>query len=535
MFDTIDFYPTPRALIDEMLTGIDYDKLGAVLEPSAGKGNIIDALKEKARIHSYRCRENDIDLDAVEFSEDLQHVLRGKGVRVVHDDFLTYHTYKRYSLIVMNPPFSTGDKHLLKALDMMSAGGRVVCLLNAETLQNPYTNTRKDLARRLVDLKASVQFIRNAFLGAEVKSDVEVALVKVDIPGEEPESDLLAGLRQSETYAEEEPAGPARAMVHGEFMQQIVQQYNFEVRAGVKLIREYQAMRPLFRPTFKSDRYNADGCMLSLKIGDKDRGDLVNTFVRQVRSKYWEALFSSDEFRSLLTTNLLDQFMKKINELTEYDFSLYNIMQIRMEISRMMCKSVEDTILALFDELSHKHSWYDETSNNIHYYNGWKTNQAWKINKKVIIPLHAIDTSWSSRLRFEYRAKDKLADIEKVLNYLDDGRAESRVIMKVLDAAENNGQTKKIPLKHFDVTFYKKGTCHIEFRDMDLLKKFNLFGSQKKGWLPPCYGKVKYADMKPEERAVVDDYEGEFEYKRVLSNRDYFIYQPEKVLMLKAK
>lgn len=41
----IDFYPTPKEVIYQMLQGVDVrDKV--VLEPSAGSGNIVKVLKE---------------------------------------------------------------------------------------------------------------------------------------------------------------------------------------------------------------------------------------------------------------------------------------------------------------------------------------------------------------------------------------------------------------------------------------------------------------------------------------------------------
>ena len=43
----------------------------------------------------------------------------------------------------------------------------------------------------------------------------------------------------------------------------------------------------------------------------------------------------------------------------------------------------------------------------------------------------------------------------------------------VLDAAEKSGQTQKIQLHYFTAPFYKKGTCHIEFTNTDVLKSFN--------------------------------------------------------------
>ncbi len=165
-------------------------------------------------------------------------------------------------------------------------------------------------------------------------------------------------------------------------------------------------------------------------------------------------------------------------------------------------------------------------------YNGWKTNKAYKINKKVIIPLNAYD-NWSNRYEpTNYRILDKLKDIEKVFNYLDDGQTEEIDIKETLKMAENYHDTKKIELKYFYITFYKKGTCHIEFKNMDLLQKFNLFGSQNKGWLPPSYGKAKYKDMTPEEKEVINSFEGEQSYNKVLNNINYFIMNTEKVLML---
>lgn len=58
-----------------------------------------------------------------------------------------YSTMKEYDLIIMNPPFSNGNSRLWKALDLQERnGGAVICLLNAETLKNPYTKYSKVVA-----------------------------------------------------------------------------------------------------------------------------------------------------------------------------------------------------------------------------------------------------------------------------------------------------------------------------------------------------------------------------------------------------
>ena len=116
-----EFYPTPKSLLEKITVGVDWGKVNSVLEPSAGKGDIADYIMEKRQSRFY----NETDIDCVEIDPDLQCVLKGKKYRVVHDDFLTFNTYKKYDLIFMNPPFSNGATHLLKALDMQKSGGGI--------------------------------------------------------------------------------------------------------------------------------------------------------------------------------------------------------------------------------------------------------------------------------------------------------------------------------------------------------------------------------------------------------------------------
>jgi hypothetical protein len=65
-----------------------------------------------------------------------------------------------------------------------------------------------------------------------------------------------------------------------------------------------------------------------------------------------------------------------------------------------------------------------------------------------------------------------------------------------------------------------------------LLHKFNLFGSQRKGWLPPSYGKTKYTDMTREEKDVINQFEGKESYNRVMNNKGYYILKTEELLKL---
>ncbi len=528
-----DFYPTPEQLASDMLSGIDFDWISSVLEPSAGKGDLADAVRQRLRSTCAGCwNKTDWDIDTIELNPELRHILTGKGYRVVHDDFLTYDTAKHYDLIVMNPPFFGGDKHLLKAIKMQRRGGRIVCLLNAETVKNPCTNTRRKLAAKLEEYSASVEFLEKAFAQAERRTDVEIALVKINIPQAEQESDILANLCR-EAERPEQANKDTQTLIDSDFIRAIIQRYQVEVRAGLKLIGEWRAMRPLIMSSLKSDAYDEPIISMEIQKGD-DKSTMENAYIKKVRTKYWEALLTAPEFMGLFTSNLREEYLSRVNELADYEFSPYNIYTIRIELNEKLTKGVEDTILALFDELSAQHAWYPEQKKNIHYFDGWATNKAWKINKKVIIPLSAYD-QWRTDCWYrlsDYRVVRKLSDIEKALNYLDGGLTESADLSQILAAAEKAGQTREIQCKYFTVTFYKKGTCHIRFTNDDLLQKFNLYGCQRKGWLPPAYGKRAYQEMSPKEQAAVDTYEGREAYEHMMQNKAYFITSAASILML---
>ncbi len=521
------FYPTPRSLLEKVMQDVDWNEVSTVLEPEAGNGDIVDFIMEQCSKHYRR----NIDVDCIEIDETRRSTLIGKDYRVVHDDFLTYRTFKQYSMIVMNPPFTEGEKHLRKALDMQRYGGSVLCILNAETIKNPYTNSRKQIERDLNEAGASIEYIQGAFSNAERETDVEVAVVKVSIPKKEWESEIFKKLK--EKYYTEAQTVQETSVTVGDVVKAAVVQYNLEVESGIKLIYEYEAMAPHMLHSLDKDvKYNDP--ILRLCIGSSDYS--INEFVKAVRRKYWGHLFRDSRFTAGMTSAMCSAYLQKVNELCKYDFSEYNIKEIQIEMSKHMIQGVEECILHLFEKLTQEHSWYPECERNIHYFNGWSTNKAWIINKKVILPIRAFsEYSWSNK---EFRPRNceayrELLDMEKVFNYLD-GCMTAEVDMDYqLGMAEAMGQTKNIRLKYFNVTFYKKGTCHITFTNPELLKKFNIFAARQRKWLPQEYGRRAYREMNREEQQVIDSFEGEESYNQTVANADYFLYNPHvDILML---
>ena len=570
------FYSTPPALAEKLLDGIDWYYIETVLEPSAGKGDLVKSVAQKAHTRIYNQRLN---VDCVEIDPYLRSILEyefGGGreneilecqkrpeerrrleleydwlhqlaAQVVHDDFLTFQSRKRYDLIVMNPPFADGDAHLLKAIELQKRyGGQIRCLLNAETLLNPYTNRRKVLQSQLSELGAEVEYIEGGFVQGERSTDVTVALIKISIPQVKEDSDIFRRLSEA-AHIDEEAAQDVTDMTVTDFMEQIVSRFNVEVDAGLELIREYRNMLPYLMDSFDKENIKFGFTSLTLCVGNPSRSEgrgsvpSVNKFLGLVRRKYWSALFSNKEFVGKLTSNLREKYMGMVDQMVKYDFTMFNIQKIAAQMNAEMNQGVQDTIVALFDKMTEKHTWYPETEKNIHYYNGWKTNKAHKLGMKVILPIHGAfsDLYWSKDTFNVWEAEAEISDIEKVFNYLDGNAIAEVDLHGVLLRACEQGQTRNIPCKFFAVTLYKKGTMHIKFHNQELVDRFNIYCCRHKGWLPPSYGKARYSNMQADEKAVVDSFHGDGQegsgektYNAVMARADYYLNEPTQELQL---
>lgn len=520
----IQFYPTPPSLIEKMLSGLDLRTIQYILEPSAGKGNIIKGILDKHNM-LYSWDRGKINVDCIEIDRNLQSILRqmsadeeNNNIHLVWDNFLTYNPYKKYDLIIMNPPFNGGERHLLKALDIQRNGGSIICILNAETINNPCNANRQDLVRQLDKYNANIEYIKNAFSDAERKTDVEVALIKIYIEPKDEESYIYNKFERAAQY-EDNTINVGSEIIIDDYIKKAVQLYNIEVKATLQFIRDYNALKPHINRSLNTEEYAYEEPILTLKLGNRDFSN-INKYLEHVRYKYWKGLFSNPKFTSKLTSNLQQEYRESIEELKQYEFNEFNIEHLIVEMNASILKGVQETIISMFETLTAEHSWYPECKKNVHYYNGWKTNIAHKINYKVIIPCYGVFSSFSGGFS-THEALSTLQDIEKVLNYLDGNMTAPVDLYTAITLAQYN--PKNIECKYFTVTFYKKGTCHIKFKNQALIDKFNIYVGKNKNWLPPYYGEKPYRNMTDDEKAVVDDFQGEESYNKVMANRSYYL------------
>lgn len=132
-----NFFPTPRKIVDQMIEFAGIKDGMSILEPSAGKGDIIDGVRE-AMISG---RAGACAFIAVEIVPALaQRLVSVDGLgrdRVKCMDFLELAPDPTFERVLMNPPFERGiDRaHIEHAFQFLNPGGRLVAVACSTTGQ----------------------------------------------------------------------------------------------------------------------------------------------------------------------------------------------------------------------------------------------------------------------------------------------------------------------------------------------------------------------------------------------------------------
>lgn len=115
------FFGTPSDLADRLVFYADLQYHDTILEPSAGQGAIIKAIRKVV----------DVVPDCYELMEVNRSILESSGLEynLLGEDFLT-RKQKSYSKIIANPPFTKNQDidHLKAMYECLQRGGRLVCI-----------------------------------------------------------------------------------------------------------------------------------------------------------------------------------------------------------------------------------------------------------------------------------------------------------------------------------------------------------------------------------------------------------------------
>lgn len=495
-----DFYPTPVDVIEKMM--MDEDVTGkVVLEPSAGKGDIVDWLKSHGAADVIACENNPYNL----------RLLRGK-CSIVAEDFLTVTSEQvsHVDYIVMNPPFSKGAEHILHAYDIAPAGCTIVALCNSATMDR-YTRDRTRLRlHEHVDMYGSSENLGSCFHGAERQTDVEVTLVKLYKQGE--------GDSEFDGYflsaVDDDDAGGREGLMKYSFVRDIVHRYVSAVKlfdgvmAASKEINDvanfydFRTVRDEKTGEERQERQDY-GCP-PIVFGAQRKGEHPEavsrqTYKKELQKHYWRIIFRKLNMEKYATKGLREQINRFVEKQQHVPFTMGNIYRVVDMVVQTNGQRMLKAICEAFDKicsLSAENSTAGEK---------WKTNANYMVNRRFIVDwMTRNDFSWEKeKLTVRYRGSgnvDVLDDVHKALCFITGTDFDSTETLDRSVSRQHPAWGEWFEWGFFRCRGYKKGTMHFEFLDEDVWFKFNYEAARGKGWDLP-----KKTERKPKAKAPASD------------------------------
>lgn len=466
-----EFYPTNEETL--LLMGLD-PQGKTILDPSAGSGNILD----------YALRFGAKKTYAIEITSELRSIVKSKHELIGKDFFDTKSEDISFvNAIYMNPPFSNADKHILHAWEIAPDGCEIVAICNSNTIENDHSRTRRQLNSAIRDY-GNVQHIGSTFSEAERKTDVSIAVIKLFKP------QSSSNFNFEGFFIEEDE-------VEQQFQGEGIQRYD-EVRALVnRYVGSIKNFDSMFNELDNLNRITSQLGMskMELELSRNERILDRDTFAKTLQKKSWEHIFNKMNLSKYVTSGVMKDINKFVEEQTKYPFTMRNIYKMFEIIVGTREQTFNRALEEAIDNITR------HTHENRYNVEGWKTNSGYMLNKKFIIE-NVVDYSWSSELRVKYDGYsiNRLDDLIKVVCSLT-GNDYNKLLSKTSEENKAtyytgnpynlNSLYKPIQPNNwydygfFEVKFFKKGTAHLKFKDEKVWYMVN-----------QAYGKIKGFTLK---------------------------------------
>ena len=327
------YYPTPLE-VAKKIAGFIKNPVKPILEPSAGTGDLAEGFI-KARRYFDEVSAN--DFHCIEIDKNRAATLKGKDFKVIWDDFETFNPITPYQTIIMNPPFHSGAKHFLKALNILSDGGEIACILNAETIRNSFSRERKDLIRQLEEQEDyKVEFMKSAFEG----TDVDIALVYAKKKAASENCITFDNFKKS-IVEERQEKGDFSVTRYGE-INLLIDEYRAEVKTAIRLYDEIQNYNRVSRHSQYDEIFE-----IKIKRGhERGRAGIV----KAINYNYWRAVLYSEELNHLLTSDSRHSYYNKLKEMSDYEFNERNILQLKEDLCKSLFGNIDRAIMKVCNE-----------------------------------------------------------------------------------------------------------------------------------------------------------------------------------------
>lgn len=461
-----DFYPTPPEVINSMLSGYSLEGK-TILEPSAGKGNIVDF-----------CIGSGAFVIGCESNFDLRKIVSTK-CQLIGDDFLkvTSDKISHIDMIVMNPPFSADEKHIIHAFNIAPPGCDIIALCNHSTLNNRYSKDRMTLGS-IVEAHGSFVKLGDVFSTAERKTYVEVALVRLKKSGENNKSEFEG------FFMEEEPAEDQyNGLMPYNFVRDLVNRY-----VGAVKIYDEQLSAAVKMNYLTSGFYTSKMAFTCTEEGvPKHR----NEYKKDLQKEAWNFIFNKMNMQKYATRSLKEDINKFVEQQSHIPFTMRNIYRMLDIVIGTQEQRMDKALIEVFDKLTMH---YDENRYNVE---GWKTNSHYLMNQKFIMP-GLCTPNFSGGMGIQHGTRYEIMDdLTKALCYITGENYNDHISLWEWQYAVTP-ETAHLPSYQqvkvirqwntwydwgfFEVKGFKKGTMHFKFKDIDVWGKLNQRVAKIKGY-----------------------------------------------------
>jgi hypothetical protein len=449
-----EFYPTPPEVIQMM--NLDC-KNRVILEPHAGKGNIVD----------YCLSNGAKEVLSMEINKDLQQIVKQKSTLIGENFFeCKPEQISHVHAIYMNPPFSNAEKHIIHAWEVAPDGCEIVSLCNYSTIERPYPRLRS-----IISDYGQTENLGDCFSDAERTTGVEVGLIRLHKP-----------IKSQDFEFEGFFMGEDEEEIQGEG----IMQYN-EVRA---LVNRYVGTMKMF------DRMKAEIESVNLMIGqinmssinlqighDKDITS-KEQFSKILQKQSWKYIFQKMNMEKYVTSGVMKDINKFVETQEKVPFTMRNIYRM-LEI---IVGTRKETFNRALEEAIDNFTKY--THENRFGVEGWKTNSGHMLNKKFIVEGIMETMSYMGfNVKYDTYGLRKIDDLVKVLCNIT-GR-DYNTIGSLYRFNYNSKHEKLFQIEpntwyewgFFDVKFFKKGTMHVKFKENDSWFLLNKAYGELKGFV----------------------------------------------------
>lgn len=438
---------------------------------------------------------HNIQIDCFEIDVTKHATLNAHGLRVVGMDFLQMKDASQYSAIIMNPPFSAGAQHVLKAWEVLW-DGEIAAIINAETVRNPCDRYRQRLVT-LIEECGRVEFVQEAFMDvdAQRKTTVEVALVYLRKTADA-STDFLGNLLDD---LKEDQQDSCMKDEYEEERQLALPRTEIQSRVAV-FDAAVRSTKESIKAQAKADYYtNLLGQTMAVLNGDSEgsRRDTAVSFVQatfakaydELKDRAWASILRSSDVTNRLSSGAQRKLESEFAIIKRLEFSVNNVLGFLHGIVMSQGDIQVDMACEVFDLITRYYS--DNTS----FYRGWKSNDKHRTVgrrlKKTRFILPNFKATHSGR-SLDSAGERRLADFDKVFAMLD-GKFKCEVGLKDLFQKEGTSLAhgERLASTYFEVRWYPgAGTIHFFPKSQEFMDRLNRTVGRHRQWLPTDEGEA---------------------------------------------